>query len=320
MPNFNSIVPNFYSKTLESNTGKENPVQKSAGRRKQPGVNPAPRVTSPNVNIRKLSNVVNNTNRNTRSGGTTMVAQTVAPSTPMYSVQSLNPSTNRLNNNNLPSGGSYSGGSGGGGGSIQGPSLAGSGGPGASKPQITFTGGSSSGEDTRVKISDPGGTMGGKKIIFPYNPVITVSHRANYELENLVHSTYSTPYFTHSSVDSINVQGRFTAQNQEEAQYVRDMIQFFRTATKMFYGASDHKGAPPPVVQLEGYGDLFEKIPVVVRDFSYTFPNDVNYISAGKSSIPTDMTITIDLLPVYSRNYIESFSIGAYFQGGGNFI
>jgi len=309
MPNFNSIIPNFYSKTLQSTTGNRSTVQQNSGRRIQPGVKAQTPVNRPNVNLSKISNSINNTNRAISSSGSTMVAQSTATRTATYTAQSLNPSTNRLSNNNLPSGGSYSV-----------SSSAGSGGFGASAPSISFGGGGGSGDDTRVKIIDPGGTMGKTSIIFPYTPVITVSHRANYELENLVHTTYSTPYFTHSSVDSINVQGRFTAQNADEAQYVRDMIQFFRTATKMFYGASSPKGAPPPVVQLQGHGNLFENISVVVRDFSYTFPNDVNYISAGSSSIPTDMTITIDLLPVYSKNFIQSFSISSYAQGGGSFI
>ena len=306
---FRTITSNFYSKELPATLGNRGTINNNNTRKNQPGVRVQQPVNKSNVNLQRISNVVNNTNRTTvTSSAKAMVAQSSTARASSYSVQSLNPSANRLSNNNLPSGGSYYGGS------------AGSGGFGASAPSISFTGGSSTGDDTRVKIIDPGGTMGMSSVVFPHTPTITVSHRANYDLENLVHTTYSTPYFTHSSVDSINVQGRFTAQNQDEAEYVRNMIQFFRTATKMFYGSSSPLGAPPPIVQLQGYGSLFENISVAVRDFTYTFPNDVNYISSGGASIPTDMTISIDLLPVYSKDFLQSFNIQSYAQGGGSFI
>jgi hypothetical protein len=158
-------------------------------------------------------------------------------------------------------------------------------------------------------------------MLFPYTPTISVSHRANYELEGLLHSNYSTPYFTNSTVDSINIQGRFTAQNESEAQYIMAMIHFFRTVTKMFYGNSSNKGSPPPVLFLDAHGKyMFDHIPVVVREFQYTLPNDVNYISAkvaGKPvKVPTDLNITVDLIPTYSRNQISTvFGLNDFAKG-----
>jgi hypothetical protein len=158
-------------------------------------------------------------------------------------------------------------------------------------------------------------------MLFPYTPTISVSHRANYELEGLLHSNYSTPYFTNSTVDSINIQGRFTAQNESEAQYIMAMIHFFRTVTKMFYGNSSNKGSPPPVLFLDAHGKyMFDHIPVVVREFQYTLPNDVNYISAkvaGKPvKVPSDLNITVDLIPTYSRNQISSlFGLDKFAKG-----
>lgn len=158
-------------------------------------------------------------------------------------------------------------------------------------------------------------------MLFPYTPTISVSHRANYELEGLLHSNYSTPYYTNSTVDSINIQGRFTAQNESEAQYIMAMIHFFRTVTKMFYGNSSNKGSPPPVLFLDAHGKyMFDHIPVVVREFQYTLPNDVNYISAkvaGKPvKVPSDLNITVDLIPTYSRNQISTlFGLNDFAKG-----
>jgi hypothetical protein len=176
-----------------------------------------------------------------------------------------------------------------------------------------------------IPIFAPLKAVGG--MLFPYTPTISVSHRANYELEGLLHSNYSTPYYTNSTVDSINIQGRFTAQNESEGQYVMAMIHFFRTVTKMFYGSSSNKGSPPPVLFLDAHGKyMFDHIPVVVREFQYTLPNDVNYISAkvgGQAvKVPTDLNVTVDLIPTYSRTQISNkfglnfFASGALLTGG----
>jgi hypothetical protein len=171
-----------------------------------------------------------------------------------------------------------------------------------------------------IPIFAPLKAVGG--MLFPYTPTISVSHRANYELEGLLHSNYSTPYYTNSTVDSINIQGRFTAQNEVEGQYVMAMIHFFRTVTKMFYGSSSNKGSPPPVLFLDAHGKyMFDHIPVVVREFQYTLPNDVNYITAkvaGESvKVPTDLNVTVDLIPTYSRSQMSTVFGLNYFANGG---
>lgn len=310
-PNFTPIPVNFYNRTVTETTVPQ--LNQYVGDRITPGTQRNQTNTSPNVDIRGIAAGFSNQTNN--SGPTTTLTNNNAGAMNYSPV--VDPSANRLNNNGLPFGGSYSSG--------QVPPSS-SGITSGNTNSASNLSSDSKSKDRRVKIRDNTNTMTPSLVVFPYTPTITVSHKANYEVENLIHSTYSTPYFTHSSVDTINVQGRFTAQNEKEAQHIRDMIQFFRTATKMFYGASTPKGAPPPVVQFSGYGNLFGDdggetgIPVVVRDFSYTLPNDVNYISSGSSQIPTDLSITVDLLPVYSRNFIESFDIKSYAKGGGMWI
>jgi len=55
--------------------------------------------------------------------------------------------------------------------------------------------------------------------------------------------------------------------------------------TKMFYGQSQNLGSPPPICYLNGLGEYqFNKHPVVVSQFNYTLPSDVDYIRAGSSN------------------------------------
>jgi hypothetical protein len=57
-------------------------------------------------------------------------------------------------------------------------------------------------------------------------------------------------------------------------------LDFFRASTKMFYGDSEKfKGAPPPIVYLDGYGSHYlPHVGCVVTGFTHTMPNDVDYI------------------------------------------
>jgi hypothetical protein len=120
-------------------------------------------------------------------------------------------------------------------------------------------------------------------VIFPYTPSIETSYVANYDKYDLTHSNYRGYFYKNSAVNDINIRGTFTAQDTAEADYVLAVIHFFRSVTKMFYGAQDKfRGAPPPLVYLSGYGDYqFNDHPCLVSNFSYSLPTDVDYIRAG---------------------------------------
>jgi len=121
-----------------------------------------------------------------------------------------------------------------------------------------------------------GGTDG---VIFPYTPNITTTYSANYEQYDLVHSNYRGIFYKNSRVGDIQIRGTFTAQNTTEANYLLAVIHFFRSATKMFYGQDEQRGAPPPICLLNGFGGYqFSDHPVVISAFNYTLPNDVDYI------------------------------------------
>jgi hypothetical protein len=123
-------------------------------------------------------------------------------------------------------------------------------------------------------------------VIFPYTPTISTAYRANYSTYDLTHSNYRGYFYQNSAVEEISLTGTFTAQDTSEANYLLAVIHFFRSVTKMFYGATDPmRGAPPPVCFLSGLGQYqFNYHPVLVSNFSYSLPNDVDYIRAGSVS------------------------------------
>jgi len=120
-------------------------------------------------------------------------------------------------------------------------------------------------------------------VIFPYTPSIETSYNANYEMYDLTHSNFRGYFYKNSRVNDINIRATFTAQDTQEANYLLAVIHFFRSVTKMFYGAKDAlRGTPPPLTYLSGLGQYqFNQHPCVVSQFNYSLPNDVDYIRAG---------------------------------------
>jgi hypothetical protein len=141
------------------------------------------------------------------------------------------------------------------------------------------------------KVAGPGDLLEPLKatdgVIFPYTPTINASYRANYEASEVTHSNYKLQFYKNSSVDDISITAEFTAQDTIEANYMLAVIHFFKSVTKMFYGQDKdpRAGTPPPLVYLSGYGAYqFDNHPLVVTQFTYNLPNDVDYIRAGSTN------------------------------------
>jgi hypothetical protein len=183
-------------------------------------------------------------------------------------------------------------------------------------------------------------------IIFPYTPTISTTYQAVYTTQRFTHSNYNHQSFDNSEVQSIQITADFTAQNQDEAEYVLACIYFFRAATKMFFGKGELAGNPPPIVFLNGYGShYFPDVPCIVTSFTHTMPSEVDYIeagggrqitepsqvanlgelgintdlqkssSAGKTRIPTISQFQITLQPVYSKESLTEFDLNEFAQG-----
>jgi hypothetical protein len=121
-------------------------------------------------------------------------------------------------------------------------------------------------------------------IIFPYTPAVNITYGANYQSNAPVHSNYKIFQYENSYVDTISITCDFTAQDTEQARYLLAVIHFLRSVTKMFYGQDfDPKpGTPPPLCYLFGLGEFqFNAHPLAITNFTYSLPNDVDYIRAG---------------------------------------
>jgi len=196
------------------------------------------------------------------------------------------------------------------------------------------------GDDWRVKVSVPDLstfrtspllsplTETGNNVVFPIVPTIQIQQTANYETISPVHTNYSYQQYVNSQTQEITIMGEFPVQNEEDGRYWLAATHFFRSVTKMFYGDSSNKGAPPPLCKLNGYGDfVFNNVPVVITSFVTDLPNQVDYIRVpiytnvtGQyeqkyQMVPTNSTISITVRPTYSRGKISAFSLDKFING-----
>ena len=129
-------------------------------------------------------------------------------------------------------------------------------------------------------------------VVFPYMPTIQTTYNASYDSVELTHSNYRGQFYKSSYVGDVSITGVFTAQDTAEANYLLAVIHFFRSVTKMFYGAKDPlRGSPPPLVYLIGLGQYqFNNQPCVVKTFNYSMPNDCDYIRTKPNNYNTNLS------------------------------
>jgi hypothetical protein len=171
--------------------------------------------------------------------------------------------------------------------------------------------------DWRVRIYAP---LGLGEIVFPVLPQITLSHRANYKEDNLVHTNYQFLSYRNSQPDDIQITCEWPVETPDDAEDWLNMVLLSRSLTKMFYGASDNLGNPPPICTLRGYsgnnnGVILPDVPVVVKNFSFDLKDDVNYIEYLDNYVPRLSSVTFTCTVIYNRNSQRAFDFLQYRRG-----
>jgi hypothetical protein len=171
-------------------------------------------------------------------------------------------------------------------------------------------------------------------VLFPYTPSITTGAAVEYDPTSFIHSNYGYNAYVRSYPKAIGISAEFTAQTDNEALYLLAVIHFFRSVTKMYFGATPYNraGTPPPTLLFNYLGEYqFNNVPVVVKSFDYTLDANIDYVrvytgamgngyndSTGKpvvrataenggfSWVPTHMSVTVELdtqyVPITIRN------------------
>lgn len=160
-------------------------------------------------------------------------------------------------------------------------------------------------EDTNI-LNPLRGTQG---LMFPFTPSIGWTQSVQYKTTSLVHSNQDFMSYENTPSTNISIDGTFVIQNEKEAKYMLACLHFLRVVSKMYFGKASFRepnadenaapslaGMPPPVLTLNGYGDyMFNDLPVIVKDHSYTLKQDVSYIDFSVNGSMIRLPSILDL-------------------------
>ena len=157
----------------------------------------------------------------------------------------------------------------------------------------SFGGGDAPSNDWRVRLSlpkwpsfrtspvlaplkDAGGC------IFPYTPTITINQQTNYTAVSPVHNNYAFNAYKNSDPGTISIVAPMFCEDSEQALYWVAMLHYLRSISKMFSGNDPKAGNPPPIVNLNAYGNyVFKNVPVIITGFNVTLEKDCDYIGCN---------------------------------------
>lgn len=150
---------------------------------------------------------------------------------------------------------------------------------------------------------------GDKKIIFDVSPSsLSESRGANYDQWNLVHLPTDLYAYRNTSSRSWEVQAVLVSRSGKEAVKNSKILNTVR-----FWVLPDFAktGAPPPILRFSAYGDPnIEKVTCILRNYSWNYPSDVDYVFADDKSpvdhkMPIIGTLSLSLLEIYSAKQIQ---------------
>jgi hypothetical protein len=169
---------------------------------------------------------------------------------------------------------------------------------------------------SHVYIDDPSGRLNLRTFSFPFTPNITTINSTNYTGYDLTHTNFQQRAFQSSNNVEIQITAPMIVRNEEEAHGVLSGAQFFRAAMKMGFGKNDPlKGLPPPVLQFNAY-QVYKKVPILIRDFTWNFDADTDYVQSGSVHVPISSTFAISLMTTYSPKRVrDEFTVEQFAQG-----
>lgn len=164
-------------------------------------------------------------------------------------------------------------------------------------------------------------------IVFTVMPIVDENRSASYDSLTPTQHPGSIQVYKTTSSRTFNINGKFVSRSIDEANKTLKYLNTIRSWVMPYYGSGTAEsypnkiGLPPEILRFNAYGDKnLKDIPVVLTNYSWTYPEDVDYVQAVDSDnksypVPRIIEISLSIMECYAPNESSKFDLLAYKNG-----
>lgn len=161
-------------------------------------------------------------------------------------------------------------------------------------------------KEFKIQIKDSLGTDA-NVVIFEASSPLAETRNAHYEPYPIIHLPTDILAYRNTSSRQFSITGKFVSRNVEEAVQNLRYLNLIRSWILPDFGNS---GSTPPVVYLSAYNHSnVDNVPVVIKNYAWTYTDDTDYIFDKNNMeytepMPVIGLISIDLIEIYTPDEI----------------
>jgi hypothetical protein len=177
---------------------------------------------------------------------------------------------------------------------------------------VVITGKRSNLPDYKIRLSGPGGD-----VVFEASAPLSESRQAGYEGYGIIHLPTALVSYKQTSSRTFAITGKLISRTTDEAtQNARNLDLIRRWILPDFGGT----GATPPILTIYGYrNDNIDGRRVVLRQYGWNFPEEVDYIFTGEQPMPIIGQLDVTVEEVYSAAEVTAGAWRLSLGGEGEF-
>lgn len=137
---------------------------------------------------------------------------------------------------------------------------------------------------------------------FATSPEMSESGSVMYAEISDIRAAASILWYQGTPSRNFSINAKLVSRTRDEAAYNARIIHVLKSwrMPETLRGQGGIGKGTPTVLYLQGYGDMYKDIPVVMTDLSIEFPSEHDYIRAGDSIVPIITQVSISLKEAHS--------------------
>lgn len=153
--------------------------------------------------------------------------------------------------------------------------------------------------DYKVRLTGPGGA-----VVFEASAPLSESRQADYGGYDITHLPTALISYRKTSSRMFEISGKLISRTPQEATTNANNLDRIRSWLLPDFGTT---GATPPILRLYGYRNKnIDGRKVVLKSYSWSFPEDTDYIFGGSQPMPVIGVLQANLEEIYSAEEITN--------------